>query len=136
MNTNYFGVCNTINSCLDHFNSNSTILNIISVHSSVPRVGKYAYDSSKSAIEMLTKELALEFASKKITVNSLAFGAVNTNMNAGWSLEEQDKARAKVPLRIIFEPEEIAKFIYTIIKYFSKYTTGSTFTIDGGRSLL
>ena len=133
--TNFFGVCNTIHSFMNNMNNPATILNIISVHSSVPRTQKYAYDCSKSAIEMLTKELALEFASKNITINSLAFGAVNTNMNKDLTLKEIEIAREKVPMKIIFEPEIIANFIFEIIENFANYTTGSTFVIDGGRSL-
>lgn len=52
--TNYFGTCNTIHSFIRHMTKYSTILNILSVHSSKPRENKYAYDSSKSAIEQLT----------------------------------------------------------------------------------
>lgn len=136
MKANYFGVCNTIHSCLNYFNDNATILNITSVHAYVPRTQKYAYDSSKSAISMLTKELALYFSSKGITINSLSFGAVNTNMNDSWTLTQKEEARAKVPLKIIFEPQEIAKCVYKIIRDYSRYTTGSDFTIDGGRSLI
>ena len=115
----------------------STILNLISVHSVKPRTKKYAYDSSKSAIEILTKELALEFAPHKITVNALSFGAVETDMNNTWLThsEQREIARAKVPLKIVFNPVQIANFTYVIIKVFSKYTTGSVFVIDGGRSL-
>lgn len=114
----------------------STILNILSVHSSKQRENKYAYDSSKSAIEQLTKELALEFSSRNITVNALSFGAVNTNMNKDLTEKEKEIAKNKVPLKKIFEAYEIANFIYDIVNNFSKYTTGSIFTIDGGRSLI
>lgn len=137
-NTNYFGTCNVINASMSLLNNNSTILNILSVHSKIPRTSKYAYDSSKSALEMLTKELALEFAKKRITVNALSFGAVNTDMNREWKTngDLKKEASSKVPLDIIFESEDIAKFCLVIVEEFSKYTTGSIFTIDGGRSLL
>ena len=134
--TNYFGTCNTIHSFIRHMTKYSTILNILSVHSSKPRENKYAYDSSKSAIEQLTKELALEFSSRNITVNALSFGAVNTNMNKDLTEHEKEIAKNKVPLKKIFEAYEIANFTYDIVNNFSKYTTGSIFTIDGGRSLI
>ena len=137
INTNYFGVCNVIHAFFKFLSEGSTILNLISVHSVKPRTKKYAYDSSKSAIEILTKELALEFAPHKITVNALSFGAVETDMNNTWLThsEQREIARAKVPLKIVFNPVQIANFTYVIIKVFSKYTTGSVFVIDGGRSL-
>lgn len=138
METNYFGTCNMISNVIKMMKKDSTILNILSVHSLLPRINKYVYDSSKSAIEMLTKELALEFAEKKITINALSFGAVNTEMNKEWKTfpEKKQIAISKVPLKIIFEPQQIAKFCYIIINEFSKYTTGSIFIIDGGRHLL
>lgn len=135
-NTNYFGTCNVIHSFLPLLKEGSTILNILSVHSFKPRMNKYAYDSSKASNEMLTKELALEFASKNITVNALSFGAVNTNMNKEWTKEEKEATLNKVPLKIIFEPDQIANFAFNIVRDYSKYTTGSVFIIDGGRSLM
>ena len=138
MNTNYFGTCNTIHSFLKKMYNGATILNFISVHSFKPRICKYAYDSSKSALEMLTKELGIELASQNITINAISFGAVETQMNDVWisDISKKESAREKVPLKIIFKPEQIAMFAYTIIENFSKYTTGSVFIIDGGRSLL
>lgn len=137
MKTNYIGTCNCIHNAIQNMHEGSTILNIISVHSNKPRKNKIAYDCSKSAIEMLTKELGLELASKKITVNGLSFGAVNTKMNDEWTTNPYLKkcALEKVPLNIIFEPIQIANFCYNIIEEFSKYTTGTIFVIDGGRSL-
>lgn len=137
MNSNYFGVCNCTFSALKYMGKGATILNVISVHSYKPRVGKYAYDCSKSAIECMTKELALELANKKITINAIAFGAVETNMNKSWEYmpSEKEEAIKKVPLKIIFNPKDIACFIKVILNSFSEYTTGSIFTIDGGRSL-
>lgn len=138
MNTNYFGTCNTIHSFLKDMDSGSTILNLISVHSFKPRTNKYAYDSSKSALEMLTKELGIELANKNITINALSFGAVETKMNEVWEsdISKKEEARKKVPLKIIFKPSQIATFAYKIVENFSEYTTGSIFIVDGGRSLV
>lgn len=138
MNTNYFGACNTIHSFLNNMDSGSTILNLISIHSFIPRTNKYAYDSSKSALEMLTKELGIELANKNITINALSFGAVETKMNEVWErdISKKEVARKKVPLKIIFKPIQIATFAYKIVENFSEYTTGSVFIIDGGRSLM
>lgn len=138
MENNYIGTCNMIYYVSKLMKSHSTILNISSVHSYKPRKNKYAYDCSKSAIDMLTKELALELADKNITINSLSFGAVNTEMNDIWknNLDLKIQAKSKVPLKIIFEPIQIANFCKIIVEKFSQYTTGSIFVIDGGRSLL
>lgn len=113
------------------------IINMLTVHSQLPRVNKYHYDSSKAGIEILTKELALTYAKKNITVNAVSFGAVSSPMNSDW-LGDEEKVQhtlSKVPMEIIFKPEEIARFGYEILKNFSLYTTGSVFVVDGGRSL-
>lgn len=138
MKNNYIGTCNCISAVTKYMQSNLSILNVLSIHSKIPRTNKYAYDSSKSAIEILTKELALEFASRNITVNAISFGAVETDMNASWNYNKQEReiALSKVPLKKIFRPDEIAVFIKNILEVFSRYTTGSVFVIDGGRSLM
>ncbi len=121
-----------------YMKSGSKILNILSVHHFKPRINKYHYDVSKAGINMLTKELALELACKNITINSLSFGAVKTNMNKEWldNSKEVDKVISKVPLKILFEADEIARFAKNILDLFASYTTGSDFIIDGGRSLV
>lgn len=136
--TNYLGTCNCVHNALPKMPTGGTILNILSIHSSKPRKNKIAYDCSKSAAEMLTKELALELSDKKITVNGLSFGAVNTDMNFIWETNPKLKYETlkKVPLEIIFEPNQIANFCYQIIKEFSTFTTGTIFIIDGGRVLV
>lgn len=121
-----------------YMKNGSKILNILSVHHFKPRINKYHYDVSKAGINMLTKELALELAYKNITINSLSFGAVKTNMNKEWleNDDEVNKVISKVPLKIIFEADEIAIFAKNILDLFASYTTGSDFIIDGGRSLV
>lgn len=120
------------------FSNGGQILNIITVHSGLPRTNKYSYDASKAGMEILTKELAKNYADKNITVNAISFGAVSTPMNEDWLNDENavNNTLSKVPMNIIFKPEEIARFIYEILNKFSLYTTGSVFTIDGGRSLV
>ena len=137
IDVNLNGTFLVIKKAIHLMNINSTILNIISVHHDKPRKDKYSYDVTKAAIAMLTKELALELSSRNITINALSFGAVNTDMNKDWleNSEKVEEVLSKVPLKIIFEPEEIASFVHTIISQFSSYTTGTIFTIDAGRSL-
>ena len=50
--------------------------------------------------------------------------------------KEVDKVISKVPLKILFEADEIARFAKNILDLFASYTTGSDFIIDGGRSLV
>ncbi len=57
-------------------NKGSKIINMLSVHYNLPRKNKYHYDSSKAAVAMLTKEMALDVAEKGITVNAISYGAL------------------------------------------------------------
>ena len=104
LQTNYIGACNCISAVTKHVERDVSIINVLSIHSSIPRINKYSYDSSKSALEILTKELALEFASRNITVNAISFGAVETNMNIAWKYDnnEREIALSKIPLKKYF----------------------------------
>ena len=114
------------------------IINMLSVHSEIVRKNKYAYDASKAGIEMLTKEMALEFVERRINVLGISYGACNTKMNKEWIKikEKRDETLEKIPMKWIAEPDEIANLVMEVLKKFSDYTTGSIFTIDGGRSLM
>jgi NAD(P)-dependent dehydrogenase (short-subunit alcohol dehydrogenase family) len=113
----------------------SQIVNISSIHSRVPRMDKYAYDFSKAGLDLLTKEMALALADRKIRVNSISIGAADTPMNDGFAdrrvLEE---TIAKIPLKTIIQPQEVARLARYILME-TETATGSVFTIDGGRSL-
>lgn len=114
------------------------IINMLSVHYNKPRKNKIHYDCSKAAVAMLTKEMALELFEYNITVNAVSFGAVNTSMNLDWinNSKERERVLEKIPLKKIFEPENIAKFTFDVVNLFSNDTTGTIFNIDGGRSLI
>lgn len=115
----------------------SKIINMLSVHYNKPRKNKYHYDASKAAIAILTQEMALDIIDKGITVNAISYGACNTPMNKEWlgNQKKVEDTKNKIPMRWIAEPKEIAGFVRTILVEFSDYTTGSIFSIDGGRSI-
>lgn len=117
--------------------SGSTILNISSTHYNKPRIDHAHYDISKSGIAILTKLFALELAHKNVTINALAIGATYTNMNYSFKIDKsvESVAKNKIPLKHICNPNEVADYVYNIIKDFSSATTGSVFVVDGGRNL-
>ena len=121
----------------EHMINGSVVLNMLSVHSSVPRKNTYAYDAAKAGIEMLTKEMALDLADRGIRVLGLSYGAVYTPMNARMIVHPElaQIAVSKVPLHWIAQAEEIAACALAVVEHFSDYSTGSIFTVDGGRSL-
>lgn len=113
-----------------------SILNISSVHGEKPRENKYAYDASKAALNMFSKEAALILAKKGIRVNVLSLGATKTPMNDNFRDKKMyEEAVKKIPLGEVADAKEVAKFaLYLLIEV--NYATGSIFTFDGGRSLV
>lgn len=97
-------------------------------------VGNGIYGSSKAALNSCMKFLAKELATKKIRVNSVNPGMVNTKLIQGGSIsDEQKKADMELyPLKRYGEPEEIAHGIIYLLSDASSWVTGHSLVIDGG----
>lgn len=107
------------------------IINFASVVTAHPTIGTSAYMASKTAINGLTKVLAIENASKGITVNSINLGYSNIGMGIEEVPEENKRALLKsIPLGRFCEPDEILKTIKFIIE--TEYINGSIIDINGG----
>jgi glucose 1-dehydrogenase len=113
------------------------IINISSVHQRIPKPHYIPYSTSKAGLEMMTKTMALELASKNIRANLVAPGAIGTDMNR--NLKENDKELQKVikqiPLGRIGNPEEVANVVEFLASDKASYITGTTIFIDGGMTL-
>lgn len=131
---------------INHINSNNknhgydknfSIINISSVHESIPMPYSAPYSASKGGMEMLTKNIALEVAEKGIRINGIAPGAINTSMNKDIMENPQKKKQEeeKIPMRRIGEPEEIAKVAFFLASTDASYITGTTVYVDGGLTL-
>jgi len=116
---------------------NFSIINISSVHESIPMPYSAPYSASKGGMEMLTKNIALEVAEKGIRINGIAPGAINTPMNKDIMEDPQKKKQEeeKIPMRRIGEPEEIAKVAFFLASTDASYITGTTVYVDGGLTL-
>jgi 3alpha(or 20beta)-hydroxysteroid dehydrogenase len=110
------------------------IVNTSSVAGMQGVAGMAAYTSSKWAIRGLTRTAALEFGAWNIRVNSIHPGAIDTPMldPSGAVTHGPDSPYAKVPLRRIGRPEEVARLVLFLASDDSAFCTGSEFTIDGG----
>jgi glucose 1-dehydrogenase len=119
------------------YDSNFSIINISSVHESIPMPYSAPYAASKGGMEMLTKNIALEVAEKGIRINGIAPGAINTSMNKDIMEDPQKKKQEeeKIPMRRIGEPEEIAKVAFFLASTYASYITGTTVYVDGGLTL-
>ncbi len=89
------------------------------------------YASAKAGLIGLTKSLALELA-PEITVNAVAPGYTDTEMNRKALAERGEQIRAQIPLRRIARPEEIAAVIAFLCSEEAGYITGETINVNGG----
>lgn len=110
------------------------ILNVSSVHEEIPAPGTADYCSSKGAVKMLTRTLALELAEYRINVNNIAPGMILTPMNqeAKEDKETRKEKTENIPLKRAGKPEEIGKLAVFLASSDSDYVTGSTYFMDGG----
>jgi 3-oxoacyl-[acyl-carrier protein] reductase len=98
-------------------------------------VGQANYSASKGGVVSLTRTLALELGKRRIRVNALAPGFIETPMTAVVPDKVRDKAVTGIPLGRIGQPEEIAAVATFFASDESSYVSGQTLLIDGGRSV-
>lgn len=112
----------------------SKIVNISSIASFVGFEGLVHYCTTKGGVNSFTRTLALEIAPKKINVNAVAPGAIDT---PGASMTEETKSNTLklIPLSRIGQPEDIAKACLFFSSNLSDYVTGQVLTVDGGWTL-
>lgn len=111
------------------------IINIGSVLSLQGVRGASAYVASKHAVLGLSRALAHEVASRKITVNTICPGWTRTEMAeerwADLEMTAEDAAK-ELPMRRVVEPDEIAEAVFALTRPGLKNMTGQYLTIDGG----
>jgi glucose 1-dehydrogenase len=113
------------------------IICISSVHEVIPWAGHVNYAASKGGIMQLMKSMAQELAPKKIRVNSIAPGAIKTNINrAAWETPEAEaRLLTLIPDGRVGEPEDIGRVSVWLASDASDYVTGTTIFVDGGMTL-
>ena len=114
------------------------IINIGSVMGTLPiSEGAYSYSASKAAVHHLTRILADEFTSRRITVNAFAPGPFPSRMTAFATATAQgaQKVSANVPLGRLGTPEDIAGATLFLCGRGGAYVTGAILPIDGGMSV-
>lgn len=113
------------------------IICISSVHEVIPWAGHVNYAASKGGIEMMMKSIAQELAPHKIRVNSIAPGAIKTDINrAAWNTPEAEaKLLQLIPSGRVGEPGDIGKAAVWLASDDSDYVNGATLYVDGGMTL-
>jgi NAD(P)-dependent dehydrogenase (short-subunit alcohol dehydrogenase family) len=111
-----------------------SIVNVSSVAGQRGFAGASVYVASKHAVDGLTKSAALEAAGSGVRVNAVSPGPIETGMFDRFTGTEENKAGllARVPLRRVGGPEEVAQTIVFVASDKASFTTGATIAVDGG----
>ena len=112
-----------------------SIVNISSVAGLRGSPGAIAYSATKWALRGMTKAAAIDLASRKIRVNSVHPGPIDTEMLKVRTPEQNQQRLQLVPMKRMGTAEEVASLVLFLLSDESGYITGAEMTIDGGASL-
>ena len=134
LDTNVVGVFNTTRAVVPHMISRRSgrIINLGSVAGEKGGRGQTNYAASKGAINAFTKSLAVELASRKVTVNCVAPGVIETDMSQPVRDLAGDEVKARILLRRYGRPEDVAHAVWFFASRLADYITGEVLHVDGG----
>ena len=108
------------------------IINISSVSGLTGNPGQSNYSASKAGVIGMTRTVARELAGRKITVNAVAPGFIETEMTAALGPMILDEVKKRIPAKRVGQPEEIASAVLFLASEAASYITGQVLTVDGG----
>jgi 3-oxoacyl-[acyl-carrier protein] reductase len=134
LDTNVGGVFNVVRAVAPHMivQRGGKIINLSSVAGEKGGRGQTNYAASKGAINAFTRSLAVELAPRKITVNAVAPGVIETEMSQEVRELAGDAVKARILLKRYGKPEEVAYAVWFLASRFADYVTGQIINIDGG----
>lgn len=113
-------------------NKSGCIINMASVSGIFGVAGQTNYGATKAAIVAMTKALCKEVGSKKIRVNAIAPGYIETDMLAAVNEKVRNEYKKKIPLKEFGTPEDVANTALFLASDMAKYINGETIVVDGG----
>lgn len=111
------------------------IINIASVAGLVGNAGQANYSAAKAGLIGFSKAVAREFASRNITVNVVAPGAIDAGMLLELSAAQREALLAQVPLGRLGRSQEVAAAVAFLATDDAGYITGQTLAVDGGMTM-
>jgi NAD(P)-dependent dehydrogenase (short-subunit alcohol dehydrogenase family) len=118
-----------------------SIVNITSIHGKLTTPGMFPYAAAKSALEGLTRSLAVDYGPRGVRVNAVAPGWTRTSLVVEWlrkqpnAVEAMEKMNAAHPLGFIAEPEDIAAVVAFLASDDARAVTGAVYAVDCGLSV-
>jgi 3-oxoacyl-[acyl-carrier protein] reductase len=134
LDTNVGGVFNVTRAVVRHMISKRSgrIVNLSSVAGDKGGRGQSNYAASKGAINAFTRAMAVELASRKITVNCVAPGVIETEMSQPVRDLADDQIKARILLRRYGQAQDVAHAVWFLASRFADYITGEVLHVDGG----
>ncbi len=126
LDTNVTGVFNVTRAVVPHMISQRAgrIVNLSSVSGDKGGRGQTNYAASKGAINAFTRALAVELAPRKIRVNGVAPGVIETEMSQDVREQSGDEVKSRILLRRYGKPEEVAYAVWFLASAYASYVTG------------
>ena len=113
-------------------NKHGRIINISSISGLMGNPGQVNYSSSKAALNGFTKSLAKEVGKRKITVNCVAPGFIESDMTSYLNEQGKNELIDRIPLGRFGTSDDVAKLVLFLASPEASYITGQTISIDGG----
>lgn len=134
LETNVGGVFNVSRAVIPHMVSRRAgkIINVSSVSGEKGGRGQTNYAASKGAINALTRALAVELAPRRIRVNAVAPGVIETDMSRDICERAGDQVKSRILLRRLGQPAEVAAAVVFLASRYADYITGQIVSVDGG----
>ena len=111
------------------------IINISSVSGLRGNKGQSNYSASKAGVIGFTRSVAMELAGRKITVNAVAPGFIETDMTAALGDAFKSEVKKRVPARRLGQVDDVAACVLFLASPAAGYITGQTIAVDGGMSV-
>ena len=108
------------------------IINISSVSGLIGNPGQTNYSASKAGLIGLTRSLSRELAGRKVTINAVAPGFIESDMTATLGPAIVEEAKKRIPAKRLGTPAEVAAAVVFLASPAAAYITGHVLTVDGG----
>ena len=134
LDTNIGGVFNLTRAVVPHMIARRTgkIINVSSAAGEKGGRGQTNYAASKGAINAFTRALAVELAPRRITVNAVAPGVIETDLSQAIRDRAGEEVKSRILLRRFGRPMDVAHAIWFLASRYADYITGEVLHVDGG----